>query len=227
VAGGPPDTVYTDTGLSNGTTYYYRITAVDSAGNASGFSSEVSETPFGIASVSPVQSALNVSRNSNVTVTFDTDMLSDSLNARTFIVRGNYEGDYAGTYSYDGPSRTATFDPDTAFTAGEVVTVTLTSDVTNSVGQAFNPPNTWSFTAVADEASGTFATEVTYGVSSSPYSMTSADMNGDNNQDLMTANLGTSTVTVLLGDGDGTFCFRDELVHRQRCISGGNGGSEW
>ncbi|MBU0710527.1 VCBS repeat-containing protein, partial [bacterium] len=40
-----PDTVYIDTGLTNGQTYYYRITAVDDDGNESGFSDEVSTTP--------------------------------------------------------------------------------------------------------------------------------------------------------------------------------------
>jgi fibronectin type 3 domain-containing protein len=36
---------YTDTDVSNGTTYYYRLTAVDTDGNESNFSNEVSATP--------------------------------------------------------------------------------------------------------------------------------------------------------------------------------------
>ena len=45
VVGAPPDTFFTDAGLANGQIYYYRITAVDNAGNESEFSAEVSETP--------------------------------------------------------------------------------------------------------------------------------------------------------------------------------------
>ncbi|ADY52959.1 Fibronectin type III domain protein [Pseudopedobacter saltans DSM 12145] len=40
-----PTVTYTDTGLTNGTTYYYRITAVDQAGNESTYSTEVTAIP--------------------------------------------------------------------------------------------------------------------------------------------------------------------------------------
>jgi TolB protein len=39
-------TDYTDTGLENGTTYYYRLTAVDENGNESSTSSQLEITPF-------------------------------------------------------------------------------------------------------------------------------------------------------------------------------------
>src|SRR5690606_128927 len=40
-----PATSYTHSGLTNGATYYYKITGVDAAGNESALSSEVSATP--------------------------------------------------------------------------------------------------------------------------------------------------------------------------------------
>ena len=46
VVGTPPDTFYIDDGLTNGQTYYYRITAVDDAGNESEFSNEVYAIPY-------------------------------------------------------------------------------------------------------------------------------------------------------------------------------------
>ena len=44
-----PDTTFTDTGLINGMTYYYRISAVDKVGNESDFSEEAQATPAALA----------------------------------------------------------------------------------------------------------------------------------------------------------------------------------
>ena len=42
-------------------------------------------------------------------------------------------------------------------------------------------------------------------VGSSPYSVATGDFNGDGKPDLVTANAGSNSVSVLLGNGDGTF----------------------
>ena len=57
---------------------------------------------------------------------------------------------------------------------------------------------------------GTFQTAVNYTVGASPYSVAAGDFNGDGKPDLAVANYGasgdtTGTVSVLLGNGDGTF----------------------
>ncbi len=45
MAASPPDTFYVDNNVINDTIYYYQVTAVDSAGQTSGFSNEVNATP--------------------------------------------------------------------------------------------------------------------------------------------------------------------------------------
>jgi len=50
-----------------------------------------------------------------------------------------------------------------------------------------------------------FDSELTFMVDSYPIGIASADFDGDSNQDLVTANYAAGTVTVLLGNGDGTF----------------------
>ena len=52
-SGAATDTTKTITGLINGTTYYFRITAVNNAGVESGFSNEESSTPSAVVDVTP------------------------------------------------------------------------------------------------------------------------------------------------------------------------------
>jgi hypothetical protein len=74
------------------------------------------------------------------------------------------------------------------------------------------------------EADGTFQSAVAYGAANSPYSVVVADLNGDGKLDVVVANWGTSdgssnngAVSVLLGNGDGTF---------QTVLSYSSGGAE-
>jgi hypothetical protein len=50
-----------------------------------------------------------------------------------------------------------------------------------------------------------FALAVNYAVGSKPYSVAVADFNGDGKQDLVISNISSNTVSLLLGNGDGTF----------------------
>jgi len=52
---------------------------------------------------------------------------------------------------------------------------------------------------------GTFAARSTFGVGSSPRSVFSADLDGDNDNDLAVANLESDDISILLNNGDGTF----------------------
>lgn len=74
---------YLDTGLSAGTTYYYKVRAEDTSGNISAYSSSINDTPDGQGgsdSTSPSISAVAVSNitTTSATVTWTTDELSDS-----------------------------------------------------------------------------------------------------------------------------------------------------
>ena len=58
---------------------------------------------------------------------------------------------------------------------------------------------------LSGSATGTFQTQTAYTVDSGPYSVAVGDFNGDGKPDLATANYDSGTVSVLLGNGDGTF----------------------
>jgi hypothetical protein len=52
---------------------------------------------------------------------------------------------------------------------------------------------------------GTFGTKMDYGTGAYPASVAIGDVSGDGRPDLVVANLDSYTVSVLLGNGDGTF----------------------
>ena len=83
-------------------------------------------------STSPAQNGLNAAVSTNISVTFDIDMDSTTINDSTFIVNGRSVGLIVGTVTYDSLTRVATFDPAQNFVAGEIVTVVLTSDIESS-----------------------------------------------------------------------------------------------
>ena len=62
---------------------------------------------------------------------------------------------------------------------------------------------------VSDAASppppGTFGNASNAGVGVSPFSIQAGDLNGDGKVDVVTSNNGSGTISVLLGNGDGTF----------------------
>ena len=69
----------------------------------------------------------------------------------------------------------------------------------SSVGTAGSP------IVVSVNQEPSFAIAVSYGVGVSPRSVFSIDFNGDGHNDLATANRNSNTVSILLGNGDGTF----------------------
>ena len=56
-----------------------------------------------------------------------------------------------------------------------------------------------------DGGSGSFQAKTDYATGSYPYSVFSADFDGDGDMDLAVANYNSGTVSVLLNNGDGTF----------------------
>lgn len=154
---------------------------------------------------SPTQNELNVAVNTNISVTFDKDMDESTVNDSTFVVNARSTGLHQGTITYDSLTRTATLDPTDDFDVGEVVTVVLSRDIQSSQGVPLDNSYIWSFTTVVNDGPGTFDSVSVYLVCDGPQFVFAADLNGDGNLDLTTANATSDSVSVLLNNGDGTF----------------------
>jgi len=69
---------YTHSSLTNGTTYYYRISAVDNAGNESSKSSDVSSSPYAVYTVktdgtgdyTTIQAAINATASGDTVLVY-------------------------------------------------------------------------------------------------------------------------------------------------------------
>jgi hypothetical protein len=158
-----------------------------------------------IVSTSPTQNQLNVPVSTSISVTFDIDMDESTINDSTFVVNARSTGLHPGSITYDGPSRTATFAPFEDLEEGEVVTVVLTTGIESSGGVPLDSSYAWSFTLEVYDGSGSFASQSFYPTGAEPVSVFSADLDGDGDLDLATANFYDDDVSILLNNGDGTF----------------------
>ena len=168
-----------------------------------------------VVSVTPVQNALDVSKSTDISVTFDQDMNASTINDNTFIVHSLQKGLCTGSYSYSSGTYTATFNPDSSFRVGDIVSVFLTEGIENTSGDTLVSPYGWSFTIEVDRGSGEFAPRVSYGTGNVPYSVFSSDLDGDGDMDLAVANQYSDSVSVLLN------------IDPAIIVTSPNGGEEW
>jgi len=158
-----------------------------------------------IVGTSPTQNELDVSVSATVSVTFDFNMDESTINDSTFVVHGGFAGLWEGTIAYDNATKTATFECLDDFHHGETITVLLTDDIESFHGIPLDNSYAWSFTVEADNGAGSFAPHLVYSVADGPQSVFAADLEGDGDLDLATANWFSNDVSILLNNADATF----------------------
>ena len=160
----------------------------------------------GITSCSPAQNRLHVAKDTVISVTFSSDMNPSTIHSGTFRVYASQSGIHAGTYNYDSGTRTVTFDPDTDFSIGEMVTVVLTTGISYAAGGSLPAPFEWCFHIEAITGTGAFILpKIEYPTGNSPYAVLSADLDKDLDVDLVVANYSSGNISVLLNTGNGAF----------------------
>ncbi len=198
------DTTYTATVLTNFGFYWNYATATTQTSQFDNF--RVRNTaPFSVTTVTPAKNALNVSRTSNVSATFDSDVNQSTVTSNRFKVRGSGTAGYNGTISFPTNSSTQ-LDPTNSFKAGELITASLTSGIQSTGGANLTPSYLWQFFASTSVSSGAMLAHPTtpsFGGGDS-YDIALGDIDGDGDLDALVANI-VGAETVWLNNGTGSF----------------------
>ncbi len=135
-----------------------------------------------VSSTSPSANGLDVSPSSNITVTFNSSMDVATFQDTSVIVTGSKSGVLGRGLSLSNP--TLTIDPTNNFLPGEIVTVLLTNDLKSSGGTALYSSYSFSFTVEAS-GNGNMVYRDSVGLTNSVWSLKSADIDNDGDEDLI------------------------------------------
>ncbi|HEX5133512.1 MAG TPA: FG-GAP-like repeat-containing protein [Candidatus Krumholzibacteria bacterium] len=99
--------------------------------------------PPTVASIYPLSQRVDVPVGTSITVTFDQPINPATVNDISFRVYGRWSGPASGTLSVAGGA--VTFTPDTAFFAGEWITVNVSKAVQNLAAEGLAKGYAWNF----------------------------------------------------------------------------------
>jgi len=100
--------------------------------------------PPSVIVTTPHDGATEVARDTTVTATFDEDIFGATVDDTSFYLMGNRST--SGAVSFDGTTNVATFTPSSDLALLTSYTATLTTAITDLVGNALSSDYSWSFT---------------------------------------------------------------------------------
>ena len=133
------------TGLSTGTTYYFRVAASNNSGTNKGAILSFGSS-FSVVSTSPGNNGTEIPLSSTIKIIFNQDVNPSTIN--NGIAARSHIGDLQGSVSYDPSTKTATFTPGTPFAPLTDYTVTIDTSVKSASGEALSVPYQYRFTTI-------------------------------------------------------------------------------
>ncbi|MBI1804429.1 MAG: VCBS repeat-containing protein [Ignavibacteriae bacterium] len=141
----------------------------------------------------------------SIVASFDSAMNPATFNdSLTFIVRGLQTGIHRGSFDFTGGNTVAAFTSSDPFYYGEEYTVEMTSGLQVQSGLAITP-YIHHFQVPAPASGGGFLPKVDYATGSGPWGVAIADVDGDGDNDIVTADVNADVISVLHNNGNGTF----------------------
>jgi hypothetical protein len=207
------------TGLTAGETYFvklfsfngdsgtekYLTTAPDTA------SVFVEVTTF-ITQISPNQFSVNVPVSSNIAITYSDAIQTSSITAdSTFTVWGSLSGKKSGSFSFSNSDKTVTFNPTSDFIPGELVTVSLSKDI-SGVNSSFSDARSFTYNVATSAGTGQFAESFTANFPANSTAMQVVDLNADSRTDIIVTN-SSNNLYVYVNNGDSSYSRTDYSIN--------------
>ncbi|MCF7740956.1 MAG: FG-GAP-like repeat-containing protein, partial [Candidatus Marinimicrobia bacterium] len=180
IGGQRNDTSITITELDKDKEYYIRITAIDSAGNVSGFSNEITLKPGLITSIYPRPNMTAVSADTSLKVTFGKALDQNTTADSNFYVYGSQYGYMEGELIIG--QQYIEFMPNDEFYPGERVSVIITERIKFEDGSRLANGYSWRYDIVSQGGSGFFALEERYNTDYDVREISAGDF--DENRDI-------------------------------------------
>ncbi|PKL13996.1 MAG: hypothetical protein CVV52_03595 [Spirochaetae bacterium HGW-Spirochaetae-8] len=155
VAAGTGTATIDEYGLLTGTgegSVMVKATANDSSAVEGTMEVTVNGRPF-ITSAFPVDAATGVAITTNIEATFNELMDSNTIHSASFIISAS-GSELTGAVSYDGLTKTATFNPAAELLYNTEYTATVTTEVTDAAGVALFEDEVWTFTTTSEALAG-------------------------------------------------------------------------
>jgi len=158
-----------------------------------------------VTAITPARNARQQPASAAIVVQFDTAIEPMTVTANSLTIWGELSGKHAGTFSFGAGNTEITFTPATPFASGETVYLNVSLQIHDSLGAAINPFAS-QFTVRSGAGAAEFARGVVVGnTGGNPLALVAFDLNGDGKLDLVVGNTAGGGVSVLMGNGNGTF----------------------
>lgn len=161
-------------------------------------------------SIQPIDNPTNISTDTNILATFSEPMAQGTINASSFMLFDNLNSPVSGVVTYDSANRVATFNPNADLAIGITYIARITTDASDLALNPLASNFQWSFTTEAPSVS--FSQAGFRSISGGGLDIISVDLDSSSNNDLIITKPSAGAVSVLLGDGTGSFSAETEFT---------------
>jgi len=165
-----------------------------------------------IETLSPLQNSITALPDTDISIKFTEDMMAGSINDSSILVHSRYSGWKPCIVSYNTILRTATLDPVSDFFVGDIVTVVITNEVTNSHGSSIDSAFVYSYTVRTLGGNGTFISDSSYSSPDGPAAVVSTDIDSDGDLDIICGATSSNSFQILKGKADGQFSIDSNIT---------------